>query len=323
MTLGTILSDLYRRLNFPSSPASATTTRLTAFVNEGLQELYSLPGMATWVARHQPALTFASIASTPVVTLPPGISRVEAIRDTTNDWTLAMLSRDEYQRREPDPSSITGTPSHWVPMGFSAVAKQPADASLLFIKSTAAGDTTQTVRIEGIRTGGYPTSASATLTGTTAAGIGSFGDFIQVTKFYLSAVGVGAITLHEDSGAGTELAQIPIGETFSRYEQIALWPTPSAAITYTVDAERDYVDMSQSNDEPLFPRRFHRLLVDYALWKEHDKTDDSRAKDAQSRWLKGVSDLRYFLTCPPDFLPVSGRVSSSGPSRLGSWYPEV
>jgi hypothetical protein len=39
MTLTTLLADLYRRLNHPSSPAAAVTTRFTAYINEGLQEL--------------------------------------------------------------------------------------------------------------------------------------------------------------------------------------------------------------------------------------------------------------------------------------------
>ena len=320
MTLTTLLADLYRRTNHPSSPAAAVTTRFTAYINEGLQELYSLPGMGAWVARHQPPLTFASVASTAVYSLPPGISRVENIRETTNDRTLEMRGREWYHRTEPDPST-TGTPEVWIPLGFSAVAQQPADASEIFVDSTSASDT-GTVYIEAIRTGGYPVTLSTTMTGTTAKSLGAaYTDIIQITKFYISTAAVGAVTLHEDASGGTELARIPIGQTFARYQQIALWPTPAAAVTYTVDGERDTPDMSNGNDEPLFPPRFHRLLVDYALWKEHEKTDDTRAQSAEGRWRKGVSDLRYFVTCPPDYLPVAGQGSLPGRSRLGAWFP--
>lgn len=322
MTLGSLLTILYSRLNHPSSPASAVTTRLTAHVNEGLQELYSLPGVGAWIARHQPPLTVTSVSGTSVYALPPGIPRIENLREATNRRTLEMRSREWYHAQEPDPSTMTGTPSVWVPLGFSAVAVQPSNASAVFVKSTAAGDTTQVCYVEGIRTGGYPASLSVTLTGTTAVTLSAtITDLVEVTKFYLSAVGVGTITLHEDSGVGTELARIPIGQTFARYQQIALWPTPASAIDYSIDAERDTPDMSNTTDEPLFPSRFHRLLVDYALWKEHEKTDDTRAVAAERRWRNGVSQFRYFVTCPPDALPVMGSQDRPGGSRLGAWYP--
>lgn len=321
MTLSGYLAELYRRLNHPASPASATTTRLTALLNEGLQELISQPGLGSWLAQHQPALTFDSVASTPIYALPPGVSRVEGIRETTNDRTLAMRSREWYHAQQPDPTNETGTPEVWVPYGFQAVAKQPSNASEVFVDSTSAADT-NTAYIEGIRTGGYPRTLSVVMTGTTAVSLGAaITDFVQITKFYLSAAAVGAVTLHEDASGGTELARIPIGETFSRYQAIALWPTPSSAITYTVDGERDLPDMSNNTDEPPFPRRFHRILTDYALWKEYEKLDDDRAPAAERRWKQGVSDLRYFVTCPPDYLPVAGERRNLGRSRLGAYYP--
>src|SRR3990167_4775951 len=319
MTLTTILADVYRRLNYASSPASEVTTRLTAFLNEALAELYSMPGLGAALSLHQPSLTFASVASTPVLTLPQGVSRVQAIRDTTNDLTLEMRSPEWYRSVEPDQTNNTGTPTVWVPLGFAGVARQPSDASEIFVDSTSASDT-NTAYIEGIRTGGYPISLSVSMTGLTAVTLGAaYTDIIEITKFYLSAAAIGTVTLHEDASGGTELARIPITATFARYQQIALWPTPASAITYTVDGERDLPDMANANDEPPFPRRFHRILADYILWKEWDKKDDDRAGEAERRWMRGVKDLRYFVTCPPDFLPARGqRVERS---RLGAQYP--
>lgn len=320
MTLSDMLADCYRKTNHPASPASAVTTRFTALLNEGLQELISLPGLGAWVAQHQPALTVASVASTPILALPPGISRVESIRDTTNDRTLVMRSREWYHAMQPDPTTETGTPEVWVPYGYQAVAKQPSNASEIFVDSTSASDT-NTAYIEGIRTGGYPKSLSVTMTGVTAVSLGTaYTDFLQITKFYLSAAAVGTVTLHEDASGGTELARIPIGQTFARYQAVALWPTPASALTYTVDGERDLPLLINGTDEPLIPSRFHRLSVEYALWKEFEKLDDTRAGNAERRWLKGVSDFRYFATCPPDYLPVSGERLNLGRSRLGAYY---
>lgn len=321
MTLSSILADLYRRLGYASSPAAEVTTRLTAFMNEAVAELYAAPGMGEALSRHDPSLTFVTVASTPTYALPPGVSRVDAVRETTNDRRLVMRTHDWYRSALPDPSAISGTPEAWIPLGFGAVALQPSAAAEIFVKSTSAADTTQTAYIEGIRTGGYPSSLSKVLTGTTAVTFSAaLADFISITKFYISAVGAGTITLHQTSGAGTELARIPIGETFSRYQTIALYPTPASAITYTVDGERDLPDMANATDEPPFPRRFHRLLVDYALWKEWEKKDDTRANDAARRYAKGVSDLRYFVTCPPDYLPSRGDMRPER-SRFGAWTP--
>lgn len=320
MTLTDIRADLYQRLGYGSSPATEVSTRLLDFINEGLADVYGEPGLGEWLSRHQPPLTFPSVASQAVYSLPPGISRVEAIRETTNDRRLDMRSRGWYQSAEPDPSANTGTPSVWVPLGFGAVAVQPSDASEVFVDSTAAGDT-GTAYVEGIRTGGYPRTLSVTMTGVTAVSLGAaIADFIQITKFYISAAAVGTVTLHEDASGGTELARIPIGETFSRYQQIALWPTPAAVITYTVDGERDLPDMANANDEPPFPRRFHRLLVDYALWKEWDKKDDTRSGAAEQRYRQGLSRLKYFVTCPPDFLPARGQTGAER-NRFGGFYP--
>lgn len=298
-----MLSDLYRRLGYASSPASEVTTRLTAFLNEGLQEVYSEPGLAAHLSLHQPSLTFASVAEQAIYSLPPGVPRIESIRETTNDVTLEMRTRDWYRQVAPDPSVNTGTPHFWIPFGYAAVAQQPSDGSEIFVDSTSGSDT-NTAYIEVIRTGGYPRTLSVSMTGTTAVSLSAaITDIVQITKFYLSAAAVGTVTLHEDASGGTELARIPIGQTFARYQQVALYPTPASALTYTVDGERDLPDMSNSNDEPPFPARFHRGLVDYALWKEWEKKDDGRFDGAKKRYEQMVKDLRYHVTCPPDFLP--------------------
>ena len=320
MTLGTILADLYRRLNYASSPASEVTTRLTAFVNEALQELLSDPGLGPYLDRWEPPLTVASVASQAVYAAPARMTRILGVSERTNDRKLYALDLDRYRALDPDPTANTGTPEAWVPLGAMAVAVQPSDASDILVDSTAAGDT-NTAYLEGIRTGGYPTSLSVTMTGVTAVSFSAtITDLIQITKFYLSAAAVGTVTLHEDASGGTELARIPIGQTFSRYQGFALWPTPASAITYYLDGDRDLPDMSITNDEPPLPARFHRLLVEGALIREWDKKHDTEQQvKAQQRWAKGVSALRYFLTCPPDYLPsTAARVERS---RLGAGYP--
>ena len=135
MTLTDMLADLCRKLNYASTPSSDTTVRLTAFLNEIHRRTLGLPGMEYL---RQSQITFASVASTAQYSLPPDVARIIAIRDATNDLTLKGGSWRWYTEQEADPTSTTGTPSVWVPVGQVAVAAQPSDASKLYVDSTSA-----------------------------------------------------------------------------------------------------------------------------------------------------------------------------------------
>ena len=321
MNLSDLQADLYRRLGYASSPATEITTRLTAFLNQAQRDILSEPGMERLLTG---TTTFASVASTPQYGLPPSVARIVKIYEATNRRTLGELSQDAYRQIQPDPTTPTGTASHYVDLGFAGVSKQPSDASDIFVDSTAAGDT-NTAYIEGYRTGGYFTSLSVTMTGTTAVslkGANLITDIVEITKFYLSAAAVGEVTLHEDASGGTELARIPIGQTHARYRKVALWITPASAITYSVDYERDIADMANAKDEPLVPVRFHPLLIEGALRREWAKKDDrDRFVIADREYQRMLGNLKYFLYTNADHRPVMGRTVIERPSQLGGWYP--
>jgi len=311
MTLTDMLADLYRKLNYASTPSSDTTIRLTAFLNEMHRRTLGLPGMEYL---RQSQITFASVASTPQYSLPQDVARIIAIRDATNDLTLKGGSWGWYVGQEPDPTSTTGISSVWVPVGQVPYAAQPSDASTLYVDSTSASDT-GTCYVEGVRTGGYPFASSVTMTGATAVQIGTWTDIIGISKFYLSASAIGTVTLTEDAEAGTELARIPIGQTAARYLRIALWPTPSSVVTYTLDYLRQVTDFESPNDEPLLPQDFHWVIEAGAKMLEYEKTDDRRYPAARAEYQQGIRDLKWFVTQQADGGPVGGR------SQLGAWYP--
>ena len=317
MTLSTLLADLYRRLGYASSPATEITTRLTAFLNQAQRDVLSEPGMDLLL--HGTA-TFATVASTPQYSLPQSVARIRKIYETTNDIALCGLSLDAYRTFDPDTTANTGNPTHWVDLGWAAVSAQPSDASQIFVDSTSGSDT-NTAYLEGYRTGGYFTSLSVTMTGTTAVALSSsITDIVEITKFYLSAAAVGTVTLHEDASGGTELARIPIGQTHARYKRIALWPCPSSAITVSVDYERDVQDMANSTDEPVLPVRFHPILIEGALKREMTKKDDSRYANATREYDRMLRQLKYFTYSNQDHRPVMGRRTLQRPSRLGGWF---
>jgi hypothetical protein len=300
-----------------SSLDSATNTRLGDFVNERHRELLRMPGMESlrWAT-----FQFSSAASTAGYSLPAhAIARINRIWETTNDRKLTYKTMDWLRTVDPDLSS--GTPCYWIPAGFTETASHPSDASSLFVKSTSASDI-NTVYVEGIRSGGYYHSASVVMTGVTAVAISStIADWVRVTKVYLSAAAAGTVTLHEDSGVGTELARIAIGDVRAQYYHIILYPVPSAVVTYTCDILRAIPDMSNDTDEPLLPEDFHDLLITGGRLSEYEKGDDGeRLRIAEEEWAVGKRQLQSFVTSHPDWIPNWNGYQVEH-SSLGAWFP--
>lgn len=327
MTLADMLADLYRRTNQAAAPDTTVTTRYTAFLNETQQEVLSEPGMEALL---NDSVTFASVASTPEYSLPQSIARVKQIRETTNLITLEPLSLSAYRERYPSPTAVTGTPTEYVDLGYAGVSVQPSNASeLFFVSSSASDDNTKKVFIEGYTTGGAFRTASVAMNGITAVSLGAaITTWIAVTKFYIALASTGAsttaagvISLVEDSGIGTTLATIPIGQSFARYRRIALAICPSAAITYTVDYEREVPDLATANDQPILPPRFHRMLVSGALAKEWEKQDDSRAAAKYGELARDLKKLKFFLYSQSVGSPNLRGSVRPGMSRLGGYYP--
>lgn len=316
MTFLELQQDVFRRTNKQTSPDSETVTRIKAFINQHHRTLMAKPGMDEF---RRAEGTFASVADTPRVALPQALTRIETLFETTNNRRLMEKSLDWL--RTINPQQDSGTPMFYVPKGYDYVAVQPSDASSLFIKSSSASDV-GTVYVQGVRTGGIQGASSATMTGATAAQIGSLSDWIQVDKLWVSTTAVGSITLHEDSGSGTELAQITIGNVRPYYFVILLWPTPAGVLTYSFDYQRRIVDLVQDTDEPYLPDDYHDLLSIGGRRDEYEKMDDSRFNTASREYDEKLKSLQYFIHARPSerLIPrsTSGRI---GYSDLGGGYP--
>lgn len=318
MTFAEICSDVYSRTNKPTSPETQTVTRVKASINQRHRSLLSMPGVDQL---RDSTSTFASVASTARVALPQALTRIKALFQTTTNARLGEKSLDWLRTMDPPQSS--GTPTTYVPKGYECVAVQPSDASKIYVKSTSPLDLSAVgVVIEGIRTGGILSSAAVTMTGTTAVQIGSFSDWIEITKFYITTQAIGSVTLHEDSGAGTELAQIAQGRYRPYYFVILLWPTPSAVLTYTFDFTREILDMSEDTDEPLLPTDYHDLLSIGARMDEYEKMDDGRYATAKKAYDQKYASFQYFIhgRASERLIPrsTSGGI---GLSDLGGSYP--
>lgn len=311
MTLSEIEADCYRRLGKNTTADASTQARIRAFINQRQRRILSDIGVERL---RDDVFTFVSVASQQRYALPQGVARINRIWETTNDRVLRLLSLSEV-REDPRAALITGTPDYFVPLGYTAVAAQPSDASQLWAKSTAAGDT-QNLTIEGVLSTGERRTVTQALTGVTALQIGTLATWVTIERVYVATAAVGTITLLEDSGSGTELARITLGATAPRYYSILLYPTPSAAITYYVDAAFEIADMSVAGDVPYLPPDFHYLLSVGARLDEYEKTDDDRRTIAEREWTEGITKLKWYL---------HGLPAMSGPqprrSNLGAYFP--
>ena len=316
MTLTSMLADLYRRFNYQSNPATEVTTRLTAFLNEAQRDIIGEPGFASML---RATITFASVADRAEYQLPPVIAQILSIRDTASRRTLERVSEEWYRRYISDPASDTGLPWAYAPIGLRSGTARPSDASELFAKSTAAGDT-QVLHYEVVTSEGNTRTGTVTLNGTTAVSLSaSITSIVEVSDLYLASAAVGTVTIHEDSGVGTQLGQINIGNTREQRWIIALVPTPSSVLTYTADAERNLTDLVQGTDEPQLPSRFHAAVLYGARMKEADFKDDlQRYSTAKAAYDDILGQMRAFLAGYGSIVPGGTPV---GISSLGAQFP--
>ena len=310
----TTLKELYTNIG-QTVRETQVSALITGFLNVTLQEIWDAH---PWHFKRRKT-TFATVASQQRYALPEqGVAKINRIWETTNDHRLHKRSLAWLRAVDADPP--TGVPDYWIPLSYTQVATQPANASEVFAKSSAAG--TQTLYIEGFITGGYRRTANVALTGTTAVSLDTtITTWIQIDKCYLSASTTGVVTLHEDSGTGTELARIAIGDLYARYLSLLLYPTPASAVTHQVDITRGIADMANDTDEPLLPEDFHDLLLDMADLKELIKGDDpARFALVEKHRVKRRNDLRTWLFAggDPGDDGFDDRLTGS---NLGAWYP--
>lgn len=320
MTRLEIEQQAYRMLDKnATSPDAETQARMRGWLSNRLRRVMSMPGMDRLRLE---TLTLASVASQDRYGLPASVAKVNRIVDRSNFWSLVERDMNWLRRVEPNPSITSGTPEAYVLYGYQAVQIQPSNASSLFVKSTNAADTTQTVRIEGITSDGATRFTSVTLNGTTAVNVSSsISSWIAVSKFYLSVAAAGDVLLTEDSGAGTVLATINQAYTFTQYQSLILWPTPSSVRTYHLDIERKIDVLAFDYDVPPWPEDFHDILVYGMCADECLKMDDSRRNDFEAQYAARLRDLKMWIWDDASNRQISGRDARVGFSNLGGYFP--
>jgi hypothetical protein len=317
MNLSSIQATLYERLRYQSTPAAAVVTRLTRYVNEIHREIVGQRAMSRL---RDATFTFPSVNAQSAYGLPPNIARINQMFDITNKVRLTEKPLRWLRAVDPGMAAIGGPSYYFINTGFQAVAKQPA-ATGVWAVSTSASDTSPTVTVEAFRTGGYLDQPSAvTLNGLTRVEVGSNTDYVEVIKFEVSTACVGQIVLYDASTSGNELARIGVGQTYSRYLGVTLFPQPSSVITYSVDYTRNIPDLAAPTDEPLLPTDFHWVLVRGALAREYDYQQDSRYNNTQNEYKAGIVELRAFVQTDGADV-ISLRLPRPRFSQLGPNFP--
>ena len=274
---------VYRRLGISETQSGDTATRVKGFINRWERQFLSRP---IFQSLRQTQVTEATVANQWRYGVK--LQTISHITERTNDRRLVKRTEESWRRSFPDPTEDTGDPVAWIPLGKTRIKKRPANASELFVISSSASDT-NTARAEVIRAGGEVRLVSVTMTGVTGVSLDTaITDVVDVLDVYVSTAAVGLIELREDSGTGTVLSEIDIGETYPRYTEIVFAPTPSSALTMYIDGTARMTDLVNDNDESLIPEDFHDIHVDGAVYDEY--LHIGRAADY--KWLRDEIKLR-------------------------------
>lgn len=326
MTFLQIQQAVYRRIKLPDSPSSGDSTRIKQFINQRYRKVLSRPGMDQF---RDTTFTFATVASQKKYGLPQALSRVRDIYDVTNQRRIFPQTLDWLRNVDPGLSSSSTYTEFWIPLnGWGAIAQELTSTGVgLWAVSDSASDTTQRAYVETQRLGGVragtAVSAGTVLTGTARVQIGTLTDHVEVVKFFLDVVPVGNVSLYDAASSGNLLSTITIGRTNARYYMLQLYPTPGAAVTLSVDAQRAIEDLVKDTEEPLFPEDYHMVLVHGAAYDEWRNRDDSRAQGELEEMNALIGELRHMVMASPDAIPVQrgSRGDIDRPSRLGGYYP--
>lgn len=309
MTFLELQKDVYSRLGFEATPSTVVSDRIKSFLNQAHRSLLSQPGLS---GMRDDTMTLTTVAGQARYALQACVSKVRSIRATeTTRRTFMSRTYDWYARVTPDQADPSGTPYVWVNGGYSVVGKQPSDASKVYLKSTSASDV-QVCYVDGVLSTGDAFSASVTLTGTTAVQLGTYTTITSITKVALATAAVGTVTMHEDSGTGTELMRIGVGKTSNRFMVVYLYPCPSSAETLLVDVERKVETLTNPTDEPMLPEEYHMLLAHEARAMEYERQDDKRMAVAKAEAKAMLSDLKWQVA-------QNAHINGSSPSQGASW----
>lgn len=303
-----------------SQPSTDQTTRIKRYINEGYRHLLSQPGREKM---RDATITLASVANQASYAMPQECSMIYRMTQATNQQPVLGMTMDEYRMANPGLDQFSSFAYRYVPYGWAPVFRQPGGTGL-WVSSSDAADTTQRVNLGGFLTTGdlVEPVQSATLTGTTRLQIGASSQWDLITKLSLTAACAGTITVHDAAASGNIIVRLRPTFTSAQYWHIILFPTPSEAVNYTVDAQLALYDLVADTDIPLIPPDFHDMLPLYARKKDYEFGGDvMRYNATTAEWRQRGIDLSRRLDWDKSVNLAMGAGSGYGVNNLGGWYP--
>lgn len=328
MTLNEIELDVYRRLDYADAPPASVKARIDGFINQRHRQLLATDRMRPL---RLATTTLTSIASRASYGLPYGCARISRIMDQSNGYLLGTQSYEWAREHSPNLQDVTGTPTHWIPLGFSPVAMRPLTATFppLWIASidTPPGAAVYTLVVVGEFNGspGQTLALTPTLstpdplvrnpitvpTGFTVTDILEFSSSVPLT---------GAVALFDAVTGGNLISQISKNQTTARYYRIGFYPVPTAPVLYWIDYEREILPLTDPNDEPLLPLDFHDIIAMLARLDEYEFKSDDRWQTTASLVEQRTRELRAWVD-NHDIYRRTAIPSPSSTSRLGPSFP--
>jgi len=231
--------------------------------------------------------TFTTVSGNRAYYIECAHNKIKSLVNETHQNYLSETTEQEIDRLDPA-HSYTGTPATYAVTGVYEVTSQPSSAGTVSIVSSSASDTSQTARVRG-KLSGVDVSENLTLNGTTT--VTSTQTFDEVHSVRLSTVAAGIITATENAGS-TTLVQIPVNKLFMQYQQITLYPEPSAADTMRITTIRGPRQMVEDDDIPDLPEAWHDVVLEFTIMLAHeDVYAFDLAAEQEARIYKMISQL--------------------------------
>jgi hypothetical protein len=311
------------------NPSSDVIARFKRWTNEAMHDIMGRPRLAP--LRHG-SVPFWSDAGQTTYAVPDAFDAIDTIVQHANDIRLRAMTRDQYRSIDPGERS-SGTPYAWIEEGYAPVMLQPGNLyphgtveTPVWVVSTQAADTTQTVHISGAASDGQLYGDLAvSLNGLTRVQVGYPETWWVIESFFVDAPTDGNIELWTQAVGGLRIAVIVPPRTSVQYHMIRLWPTPTDHLLYTVDGQLKVPPLVEPNDVPFqIPRLYHQALVDYVNYRAYEKNGDSaRSAVCRGNYERRIGELCNKTEFSADYRPVKGALGpeSARWNNLGSWYP--
>ena len=232
--------------------------------------------------------TFNTTSGTQEYVLPDNFGKEISVRDSTNK---RQLSRITLQQLDDDyVSTITdqGTLYRYY-IHDRAARKQPSSSSVLACVSSAAGDTTQTLRISGRDSNGVQLSEDVSLNGITP--VNTSNSYIEILAISKDAVTTGRVTITSNSAAVTNAIIAPDIKSY-RVKKIGFHYVPNSTVAVVLPYVINPQPLSDDNDFPLINcADVLELGATMKAWRY--KRQFAKAEDYKKEYEQGIATLMW------------------------------